>query len=275
MITPEHRAAISLNNTGVTLLQRRCYRQAIATLRDAVVAISSASRRIDQEREDSPNNSDLFSRETPCINAMIHQAAKRLAKPEPSVDHTTVSQYDLQVLSDCENPSILQQYPHHYLSTPTPTTPSPTAPVTGFNNNHAFLFRIEALNYEASTDHNFDLQASIILQNFGVANRVIAGLTDDLRFKHELHVGAMRFFTSSYSVLTNSCQSGDTMEETELQRFVFTATHVLQNLVELSTLLGLHQYGQEYSSRLDDMRNAARRDMLQDWSFEGLAAGAA
>jgi hypothetical protein len=31
----------------------------------------------------------------------------------------------------------------------------------------------------------------------------------------------------------------------------------------------------EYSSRLDDMRNAARRDMLQDWSFEGLAAGAA
>jgi hypothetical protein len=207
------------------------------------------------------------------MNAMIHEAAKRLAKPEPSADHNTGSQYDLQILSDFEHPSVLQESPHHNLSTSTSTTPSPTAPTTGFNSNPAFLLRIEALN-EASTEPNFDLQASVILQNFGVANRVMAGLTHDLRSKHELHVGAMRVFTSSYSILTNSCESGDNMEETQLQRFVLTATPVLQNLVELSMLLGLNQYGQEYSSRLEDMRNSAR-DMWQDWSFEGLAAGAA
>jgi hypothetical protein len=272
MMTPDHRAAISLNNTGVTLLQRRCYRQGIATLLDAVVAMSSASRRINQ-REDCPNDGPPSSRETPCIETMIHQAAKRLAKSEPSVDRNTVSQYDFQVLSDCGNPFILQEYPHHNLSTSTPNNPSPAAPTTGFNNNPAFLLRIEALNYEASTEHNF--QASIILQNFGVANRVLAGLTDDLTSKHELHVGAMHVFISSYSILMNSSEIGDNMEETELpQRFVVMATSVLQNLVELSTLLGLHQYGQEYSSQLEDIRNFAR-DVLQDWSFEELAAGAA
>jgi hypothetical protein len=271
--TPEHRAAISLNNTGVTLLQRRCYRQGIATLHDAVAAMSSASRRIDQ-REDSPKDGPHCSRESHCMETMIQQAAKRLAKPEPSVDLNTVSQYDLQVLSDCENPSVLQGYPHRNISTSTPPTPSTTTPTTGFDNNPAFLLRIEVLNYEASTEHNFDLQASVILQNFGVANRVMAGLTDDLHSKHELHVGAMRVFTSSYSILTNSCESGDNMEETDLQRFVFTATPVLQNLVELSTLLGLDHNGQEYRSRLEDMRNSAR-DMLKDCSLEGLAAGAA
>jgi hypothetical protein len=277
-MTPEHRAAISLNNTGVTLLQRRCHRQGIATLRDAVVAMSSASRRILDQQEECPNDGVHSSTETPCMNVMVQQAAKRLAKPEPSVDRNTVSQYALQVLSGCENPSGLQEYPHHNLftSTPTPTstTPSPTAPSTGFNNNRAFLLRIEALNYEASTEHNFDHQASIILQNFGVANRVMASLTNDLRSKHDIHVVAMRVFTSSYSMLTNNCESDDTMEETELEHFFLTATSILQNLVELSTLLGLHQYGQEYSSRLEDMRNSAR-DMLQDWSFEGLAARAA
>jgi hypothetical protein len=271
--TPEHRAAISLNNTGVTLLQRRCYRQGIATLHDAVAAMSSASRRINQ-REHCPNDVPHCSRERPCMDAMLHQAAKRLAKPEPSVDLNTVSQYDLQVLSDCENPSLLQGYPHRNLSTSMPPTPSTTTPTTAFNNNLALLLRIEVVNNEASTEHNFDLQASVILQNFGVANRVMAGLTDDLHSKHELHVGAMSVFTSSYSILTNSCGSGDNMEETDLQRFVFTATPVLQNLVELSTLLGLDHYGQEYRSRLEDMMNSAR-DMLQDWRFEGLAAGAA
>jgi hypothetical protein len=270
-ITPEHRAAISLNNTGVILLQRRCYRQGIATLHDAVVAMKSASRRINQ-REDCPKVGPHSSRETPSIDSMIHQAAKRLAKPEPSVDRNAASHYDLQVLSDCENPSVLQEYHHHNLSTT--TTPSTTAPTTGFNNNHAFLLRIEALDYEASTEHNFDLQASVILQNFGVAKRVMAGLTDDLRSKHEHHVGAMRVFTSSYSILTNSCERCDNMEETDLQRFVFAATPVLQNLVELSTLLGLDHYGQEYRSRLEDMRNSAR-DMLKDCSHEGSAAGAA
>jgi hypothetical protein len=273
MMTPEHRAAISLNNTGVTLLQRGCYRQGIATLRDAVIAMSSASRRILDQQEGCTNDGGDSSRETPCMNVMIQQAAKCLAKPEPSVDRNTVSQYDLQVLSDCENPSVLQGYPHRNISTSTPTTPSPTDPTTGFNNNPAFLLRIEALNYEATTEHNF--QASIILQNFGVANRVLAGLTDDLTSKHELHVGAMHVFISSYSILMNSSEIGDNMEETELpQRFVVMATSVLQNLVELSTLLGLHQYGQEYSSQLEDIRNFAR-DVLQDWSFEELAAGAA
>jgi hypothetical protein len=285
-ITPEHRAAISLNNTGVALLQRRCYTQGFATLRDAVAAMSSVSRRINQQ-EDGPNDGDDSSRETPCVSAMIHQAAKRLAKPELSVDLNAASQYDLHVLSDCENPPVLQEYPHQDLSTPslhlhnqvTPSvftaTPSPTAHAIDFNCLCAYLLRIEALDGEVSAGLNYELQASVILQNFGVAHRLMAGLTDDPYSKLGFHVGAMNMFTLSYSIMMNSCERHlrGNLEEMALQRFVFTSSLILQNLVELSALLGLHHYGREYKSRLEDLRKSARD--VQDCSHEGFAAGAA
>jgi hypothetical protein len=253
MMTPEHRAAISLNNTGVALLQRRCYRQGFATLNDAVAAMSSVSRRINQQ-DGGLNDGGHSPRETHCMDTMLYEAAKRLAKPEPSTD----GQYDLQVLSGSENPAVL-------------------ASATDFSCKRAFLLQIESLDWEAaSIENSYDLQASMILQNLGIAYRCMGSLTDDASAKINFYIGAMHLFALSYSVLLNSCEShlDGTMEETALQRFVFAASLILQNLVQLSAFLGLRQYGEEYSSRLETMRSFAR-GMIQDWGNEGFTAGAA
>jgi hypothetical protein len=213
----EHRAAISLNNTGVTLLQRRCYQQGFRTLRDAIGAMSAASHRI-QQQHGSTGDGNSSSRETLCMEAMLNQAEKRLAKPEPSVDRNAVSQYDLQVISECEHPAVLLDYPHHNVSTPSPSlhdqdtithvspfTPS-TAPMADFNDKRAYLLRIEALDYDASSGHNFDLQSSIILQNFGMAHRCMAGLSDVASTNAHLQLRANRIFTMSYSLLMTSAK---------------------------------------------------------------------
>ena len=42
----EFKAAVHLNNTGVSLLKRRCYRQAMATLSDAIAILKAVSARI-------------------------------------------------------------------------------------------------------------------------------------------------------------------------------------------------------------------------------------
>jgi hypothetical protein len=278
----EHRAAISLNNIGVALLQRRCYQQGFRTLRDAVEAMTSAASRRTQQRSGSTEGGYSSSRETPCEEVMLHQAAKRLANPEPSVDRNAASQYDLHVLSECEHPAVLLDHPPHSVSTPSPSllhhhTITPlTAPRADFNDKRAYLLRIEALNYEASAERNYDVQSSIILQNFGIAYLYMADMTDAASTDIHVQLGAMHIFTKSYSVLMASCQShlnGNYLEDTELQRFCLLASLILQNLVELSTLLGLHQHVLEYNSCLENIQNSARD--MQDWSQKGFAAGAA
>jgi hypothetical protein len=391
-MTPEQRAAISLNNAGVTLLQLRCYQQGFRTLRDAVGAMSAASHRIQQQhgstgddnsssretgddnsssRETSDDNSssretgddnsssretgddnsssretvddNSSSRETLCVEAMLHQAEKRLAKPEPSVDHNVASKYcDLQTISEWEHPAALLDYPHHDVSTPslslhyhdTITHVAPFTPMADFNDKRAYLLRIEALDYEASAGHNLDLQSSIILQNFGMAHRCMAGIhcsekqeqqrgvtrhcsagmqgprrgglsrhyseqqeqhrevtcqfstgmqepqrgvsrhcsdhiparTDVASSNAHLQIGAKHIFTMAYSLLMTSCESHDldgNLEDTELQRFCLLKTLILQNLVELSNLLGFHRQVFEYNSRLENIQNSAR--CMQDW----------
>jgi hypothetical protein len=284
----EHRAAISLNNTGVTLLQRRCYQQGFRTLRDAVGAMSAASHRI-QQQHGSTGDWNSSSRETLCVEAMLHEAEKRLAKPEPSVDRNVASKYyDLQIISEWEHPAALLDYPHHDVSTPSPSldhhhtithvapfTP-PTAPMADFNDKRAYLLRIEALDYEASVGHNLDLQISIILQNFGMAHRCMAGLTDVASTNAHLQLGANRIFTMSYSLLMTSCEESHlngNLDDTELQRFGLLKTLILQNLVELSNLLGFHRQVFEYNSRLENIQNSAR--CMQDLSLKRFATGPA
>jgi hypothetical protein len=287
----EHRAAISLNNTGVALLQRRCYQQGFRTLRDAAGAMSAAASRRVQEQHGCTGDGNSSSRETFCVEAMLRQAEKRLSKPEPSVDRNAARQYyDLQVLSECEHPAVLLDCPHHKsVSTPSPSlhhhntiTPvAPSTPLTGpradFNDKRAYLLRIETLNYDASVEHNYNVQSSIILQNFGIAFLCMSNITDAASTNPNVQLTstAMQIFKKSYSILMLSCQShlSGNSEEMELQRFYLLASLILLKLVELSTLLGLHLYLLDYNSRLENIRNSARD--MQDWSQKGFAAGAA
>jgi hypothetical protein len=264
---PEHRAAISLNNTGVALLERRCYRQGLRTLSNAVAVMNAAFRRIEEQKggdEVSPADEPHYG-----INTMLHQATQRLAYPEILVENRTLSHYDLKVLSDYQNPSVLQEQPNHY----TPSiSPSPTSST---HCTISYLLRIEALDCEAPTKHIYDLQSSIILYNFAIAYRCMADVTDDLHSKHELLVAAMQLFHLSYSILTTASESHleGKLGDLPLRRLILTATLVLQNLVQLSALLGLDQYGEEYNRRLENMRNSA--GFMQDLSHEGFAAEAA
>jgi hypothetical protein len=266
---PDQRAAISLNNTGVELLQRRCYHQGMSTLKDAVALASAAL----VNRGQGEDGADC-SRQELYMEAVLHQAAQRLAKPEPRV--STESQFELQILSDYQSPAIFQEQQYRNPSTAR-SNQITLPPVPSIFTDHAYLLRIDALDFEpSSAGLNLELQSSILLLNLGIAYRCMADLVDEVSTKNELQVGAMRIFAYSYSVLMSKCETlfGDHVDDMDLQRLLLATILVLQNLVSLTSLLERHELFQEYTSRLDQLQHSSR-GMRHDWSHGDFSAGAA
>jgi len=90
------RAAISLNNTGVTLLHRGCYKQALKTLSDSVSVMKSAFHR---------DASQV------CIDTVLNEAAQRLTCPEPEANHVSKKMIILteaQVIPDHEDTCLMR-----------------------------------------------------------------------------------------------------------------------------------------------------------------------
>lgn len=88
---PAFRCAVSLNNTGVALLEKQSYKKALATLQDAV----SMMRNVYDEGDDSARTQAVFDR----IQASLQRASQRFAKPKPFANVTTMKE-SLQSIPD-------------------------------------------------------------------------------------------------------------------------------------------------------------------------------
>jgi hypothetical protein len=80
----DFKAAFYLNNAGVSLLERRCYRQALKTLSDALSIMKAASSRLDVSST-GPEAPTLQGKESSTdIQGKCIAAAQRLASPDPT-----------------------------------------------------------------------------------------------------------------------------------------------------------------------------------------------
>jgi len=262
----EHRTAISLNNTGVALLERGCIKQSFQTLADSVAVMTAAFQ----------NGGQSMTTNYEAHQGMLHLAAQRQARLEP--EPFVVRPYDIQVLSDYQSLDALSALFYAYVTAP----PSLSYPLSSFykdniNNNHAVLLRIEGLDNDSSIENGYELESAIILYNYGIAYRCMAYLTQDICSRYEINVGAMKLLHLSYSIVSANCEShaATDLEECELRRIVLLSTLVLQNLVLLSTELGLQEYGQEYHNRLGVLLQSAQQMVTDDRGRMNVAAAAA
>jgi hypothetical protein len=223
----DQRAAIALNNMGVSLLEQRAYRQGMETLKDAIFVMKRVFR--PQSRNSSLGaSSDSMS----SIDLKIHRAVQRMANPQPVPFAMITDVISHSVASSHSSPlgSILREQS---------SFSSFTIPI-----------RIEAADIDCPEDRDPDLESAIMLYNFGLAHLCMAKL---VKSPMKLREGALKLFNMAYSIISNkNALSG--LSESEMRRFSETrlllAVAVLNNVVRVLTEMGKHTEANNSYQRL-------------------------
>jgi hypothetical protein len=237
----DHRAAIALNNMGVSLLERRAYRQGMETLNDAIFVMKRVLRppSISSQGFGKPTNSTSYA------EAKIHRASRRMANPQP-----IPSAVSIDVVSQCATFSYSGTVLHGDWSSPL------SSPL-----------RIEVTDLVSLEERDADLESSIMLYNFGLAHLYMAQLA---KTPITLQEGALKLFDMAYSVLaTLSNQEGDGIRED----VVLIAAATLNNIVALLTQMGKHSEANETDQELARLGRAIQG--FQDRILEDQIAAAA
>lgn len=158
---PDTRTLVALNNMGVTLIQRRCYSEAIQTLKHALTLMglrrSFAARQLAAPPLATTTTLDDRDKDGYCQNMYLLQASKSVARStRPKTQASFPSHCELTVLSMQQQPGALLTAIHEF--------PSSTS---------AFALTIDC--DELAADDS--LTASKLLFNFAVVCRMSAQQT--------------------------------------------------------------------------------------------------
>jgi hypothetical protein len=246
----DQRAAIALNNMGVSLLEQRAYRQGMETLKDAIFVMKRVFR--PQSRNSSLG---ATSDATSSTDIKIHHAVQRMANPQPVPFTMITDVISHGVASSHSSPlgSILRES----------SSSSFTIPI-----------RIEATDIDCPEDRDPDLESAIMIYNFGLAHLCMAKLA---KSPMKLREGALKLFNMAYSIISNkNTLSG--LSESEMRRFSETrlllAIAVLNNVVRVLTVMGKHTEANNSYQRLVRLGTAIN-ELEYPGPIGGLIAAAA
>lgn len=243
----DYRAAIALNNMGVSLLERACYRQAMETLQDGIHVMKEVFR---PDRSAAGSSSE--------VDFKLHQAAQRVASPVRMC--TPWLNVSLQTLSfDLSLSPVL----NYLRESPSTTCFLPIRidlpPECGFGD-----FRL----------HEPDFESAIILYNFGVANLLLSKVASGT-VSEKLRGNAMSILNLASSVLSKrSSLCDDTLEEASLLQLGLMVFHtIIQVLVDAGDDLEASIVYERY----DRLRDAVEALHESEWyaDVEKVAAPAA
>jgi hypothetical protein len=222
----DHRAAIALNNIGVSLLERKAYRQGMETLSDAIFVM----QRVLRSPSISSQGSDRTPNSTSYAEAKVHRASKRMANPQP-----IPSAMSIDVVSHCAT------FSHRSYS------------VSLLHGGSSSPLRIEAADLVSPVDRDNDLESSIVLYNFGLAHLCMAKFATT---PITLQEGALKLFNMVYSILAKLPVKDDGHEIRE--DVVLLAAATLDNIVVLLTQMGKYSEANESDQELVRLRRVIR-----------------
>ena len=206
-------ASIRLNNIGVALLQRRSYRQAMYTIRDALKLLRTCCR---------PGVGTLSAGQVEFSERALQRAHARMANPDSDPLQVNLSQvfFD-QVECDLDTVSVLLDAPLEH------------------------LFMAVQINEDPNAEHEMNTESAIILHNYALANMCMARIRGTERYVSS----AAYLWRSAAKVLANSIVdelSGSFEEE----NVVFLWALLLRNLATVLHTLGENEESVEYAHAL-------------------------
>jgi tetratricopeptide (TPR) repeat protein len=220
----EYEAYISLNNIGVSFLERGCYEDALETFKDALDLIQAIFSSVQFVEESLLRKCN--------VEGTLQKASQRLARmASVTVGPRIWKHFNLAVLSDV------------YDTTPdTVDLAIRRAPSRDFG----FAVRIDTSD---GNDSNLHLDSAIIFHNFGIAYRCHSH-TSARTYDALVKLLEVAFGYSHYAyrmVSDQSCVS-------QVDRAFLIQAVILQNLVQLCFQLSIPLEGVHYYSQLNGLQ---------------------
>lgn len=243
MHTRFFKAAVALSNTGVTLLERHCYDDAIVTIRDALFLIRAAF----------PGNESKRMWKESAIHFALRRASHCLSRSLPVDERKQVATCNLKVLSDNQS--------------------CPTEVVRAINEAEVFAVRIDDSRYDDCV-YLMHSEASIILLNYATACRCLH--SSDRKPNPSLLHEAFNFLHMAYGILARQFVLPLKQEdEVESSQMISLAMLVLHNLIQLCAQLAMPVQHLNFGNKLGRiMETFLRLNDMPCWSYTHTAPAA-
>ena len=212
------RGAIALNNIGVDLLEGRCYEQANMTLMDATNAMRSVFHATASAvsacttRHHPADDVNIKSNSVAVVASMLERANKRRSRPAPVQRR---SSFRIQKLHESHQLSFQQQLQPPLL-----------------DSTSIYPVRIEDVNdlrNPGSMNHP-DVQAAILLHNFGLTNLCLAQVFDKAEARSIKLQQAIYLLQLADDILEQTCSELE--DEIDLRQIACVNVAVLTALLQ-------------------------------------------
>lgn len=243
MATSTLKAAMFLNNVGVTLVQRRCLPQAFETLSDALEILRVASEEVIQNKESPPaayNSPLLSSAWKNILQEKISSASSRFAASKFAVtglqDLRIFKVFDLSSYGD--EVEILRR-----------------CSTESFSRNKFHLIRMDAIDImeDEVDDDAISIKSSIILSNMGIAYHCIGASKEKV----------LAIFDLAFSVLPSQVSFNGLFVRYLAGHTIVMMMVTLSHLAELSNCLERIESCLDYTKRLGFMRENIHKFLTQ------------
>ena len=219
----DYRAVVALNNMAVTLLERRCFRDALASFKNALDLMGSLRPESSNQRRPSAEKQNVF----------LQKASKSVARSTRTVEASAArSGFSLTTISHDDSAEVVTVALHEIPS-----------------DFSGFVFMIE---FDES-NVNLSIDSSIILHNFSVACRMQSWEFKNTKKKRQLVERAYMFAQVANSILM---QESDILEdELQMKRALVVSMLILQELIQLSSQQGDMDTSRKYYCELGHVRS--------------------
>ena len=239
----EYRAALALNNMAITMMERRCYRQAFETFKDAVAAMKVARLSVEKADDSSERESVL---------GFLRKANQRSFRPNASrsVQAWTVVSHNCGHLE-----WILPSFEAS-------SSPKDNNNNSSSNNNnimmHFYLIRLDDADIFGSDDEELlqcDVLTIIMLYNFGMSYLCRAQTTSSTSAASKFRQGALKLLTLCRNLLAVQYESCEDLFV--LPRLWYLSAIILQTLRQAFLVSGNVQDAMDCARVLQSLEQAA------------------
>jgi hypothetical protein len=252
-----YNAAVALNNTGVALLKRQCYGDAMDTFKDSFSFIRKAFPEPVSHADPSSQENTAFDAEA---YNLLYDASQRLAAPMP--EECLEQELKLRFFSD--NDMLPEQ---EFVDIAVHDNPCTSSPV-------AIQIDRQSNDFE---DINLDVDCTIILHNYALACRRHSRTDKAACNSEKLAEGAFKVSYMACGILGHH-RAILTSNQTEMRRLIILSFLVLQHMIQLRFELDMPHEGPKYAKKLGHIRAAfieVQRPLLEGTSRNKRSAPAA
>jgi hypothetical protein len=226
-----YKGPIALNNIGVDLLERRCYKQAQITLNDAALAMKISFRKPSSESsvEEKAEESSMHGK---ALEAMLQRANQRKAQATTQVEEVQTDHYRMINLTDnykyILNEECEEKQSH-----------------SGSLTESIYPIRIDDVSPDICCAEDPDVLAALVLHNLGLAHLCVVRLTQDHEVKTVKIRQVIYLFQCSNSILEQRC---DVLQDKVEHRLALRQAVC----VNMAVLLGLQRALSLYTDSFSD-----------------------